>query len=73
MAPPLRWHPEGGVVEALREIVEDSMLPTHFEAMADEVGVEIARTVRAAACVRPFIFRLGSLCSKPTCFRTVAP
>eukprot|EP00903_Cladosiphon_okamuranus_P016005 g14779.t2 len=35
---------EGGVVEALREIVEETMLPKHFEAMADEVGVEIART-----------------------------
>lgn len=52
-------------MEALREIVEDTILPKHFEAMADEVGVEIARTVRArhnAKRVRLPVFcgRLGS-------------
>lgn len=36
-------------MEGLREIVEDTLLPKHFEAMADEVGVEIARTVRTTA------------------------
>ena len=48
------------MVEALREIVEDSVLPTHLEAMADEVGVEIARTVRATARVRLLSFGVGS-------------
>ena len=37
---------EAGVAEALREIVEQSILPTHLEAMSDEAGVEIARKVR---------------------------
>ncbi|CAM9523334.1 unnamed protein product, partial [Ectocarpus fasciculatus] len=31
----------GGVVEALREIVEEVLLPTHVETMSDEIGVEI--------------------------------
>ncbi|CAM9719375.1 unnamed protein product [Scytosiphon promiscuus] len=35
---------EGAVVEALREIVEETLLPMHAEAVSDEVGVEIART-----------------------------
>jgi len=36
----------GGVAEALSEIVEQMILPTHVEAMSDEAGVEIARKVR---------------------------
>lgn len=36
------------------------MLPTHFEAMADEVGVEIARTVRATT--RALLFETVCLC-----------
>lgn len=54
------WHPEGGVVEALREIVEDTLLPAHFEAMVDEVGVEISRMVRKPqriACLAPVHLR----------------
>lgn len=36
------------MVEALREIVEEVLLPTHSETMSDEVGVEITRPVRSA-------------------------
>ncbi|CAM9736185.1 unnamed protein product, partial [Pylaiella littoralis] len=35
---------DAGIVEALREIVEETLLPMHAEATDDEVGVEIART-----------------------------
>ncbi|CAN0296599.1 unnamed protein product, partial [Ectocarpus sp. 12 AP-2014] len=33
----------GGTVEAMREIVEEVLLPTHTLTMSDEVGVEITR------------------------------
>lgn len=46
----------GGTVEAMREIVEEVLLPTHTLTMSDEVGVEITRPVRSATlptgCVR---------------------
>ncbi|CAB1117782.1 unnamed protein product [Ectocarpus sp. CCAP 1310/34] len=35
--------PGGGTVEAMREIVEEVMLPTHTLTMSDDVGVEITR------------------------------
>ncbi|CAM9385939.1 unnamed protein product, partial [Hapterophycus canaliculatus] len=35
---------EGGLLEALREIVEEMLLPMHAEAVSDEIGVEISRT-----------------------------
>lgn len=38
-------------METLREIVEDTLLPMHAEAVSDEVGVEFARTVRSNSLI----------------------
>lgn len=43
--PAIECHSEGGLLQALRELLEEQLLPSHAEATSDDVGLEINKPV----------------------------
>lgn len=56
-SPAIECHSEGGLLQALRELLEEQLLPSHAEATSDDVGLEINKPV--------IISRIGTYKSSP--------